>query len=1234
MPNLTLDSQIDHQTHTSVHTHHYTTCKKLNNCPSHIQSQHWNEFVNGSAIPPDLAALNFRSIEGEEVIELLAGKHLENVGGYGQQYVTRETQNILERYESAAEGGWRDCGLDPLNNFEPMEYGRFKANKPRIPAKRLQTGEYVPGDKPLKYDTPAGVPFRIFVPSVSIEAGYEIAKSIGRQNEYVKHIIHHRGFAQTADADPQGQAQDHSSIRFINPAQFNRQQRRANQAGTARDRSTGVERARQLGLRAGKDFEHDQHPVDRQEDSSHIRRSFGGGFIEAPGSTTGTQDNIPVQDSEGSREFRGRLNLVGTTETPVPEIVNQCGDEEDTGFWPWYLSLKRNPIIITEGAKKAASFLGQGFAAIAVPGVAMWHQKGERTLHPDLAPFCTGKRPITIAFDQDEKLKTIHQVSSQVRQLGEVLREHKSSVRVAVWPTEWGKGADDVIAAGKPIAACIEGALTLEDYKRDFRIEQLLKALKRYGMTSYTVERHTAGQYLPKLPGLEPSTIEVINATMNTGKTYRIGTDRISQWLKQGGHVLALSPLNSLGKQSADKWGILHIHDHRDRGKFKNEKAFWEMLSQKPGVVMCPDSINKLPGWFWSKPVLLVIDEANQVANHICQGDTLKKHYEAVLRQIKEAAQCAITSGGSILLSEDGIPDRTIKFFEAISGVTKVRYFMHRKQGEPWPTTVYSGVVSGFRKRLQDRMKDPSPCFFVSTSQRECKRLEHIAQSQGLKVHRIDSETNENGAYTLFFSNPDQWIALNQPDLLILSPSGKSGISIQGEVAADNAYFKDVWAYFPALDTDTHMQMLGRYRPSVPRHIYVKPFITGDAEERIGNPKGIKKRLSDSIKTMTKLFSLEECDRDATTLETAIADYLAEARTVSGIQKSIAQAALIARLEDSGHPVKGEQLEADKETADLWTVHQEMIWAEEAEQFAALEVEAGQDMSWAWRTLDSLESSHTNRMTARKVIWRDKFPGESFDDVDMCYAALFKDYGALRRGVQLQANAENLNATKELERSEVERVLNSSVRAGHRLPKHYAKALIMAELGVLELLGSTWSNTDKRAIAIKEKALRYAGEINYYLRLQIKPGQTPSDVCNKLIRKLGLNVASTSRPGTRGQQKNRIYAVADLDNPFRQRLLEASRRKLSESVSMICNKEIATHIRTVDTPLPLVEQAKPPVPLAVKKVGQVVLWGAQRTHALIESLNDRFAVLSDELGQLFHVPVDNLNGLEGVALVS
>lgn len=108
--------------------------------PSHVA-----EWVKGSACHPQLAAANLESLQGEAVLEVLLGERSERLGGHAFQYATSEVQRLLRPLEGpAAAGGWWCTGLDPLADWQPMAWGCFKPDAPRIAS----------SGKPIKYEHP------------------------------------------------------------------------------------------------------------------------------------------------------------------------------------------------------------------------------------------------------------------------------------------------------------------------------------------------------------------------------------------------------------------------------------------------------------------------------------------------------------------------------------------------------------------------------------------------------------------------------------------------------------------------------------------------------------------------------------------------------------------------------------------------------------------------------------------------------------------------------------------------------------------------------------------------------------------------------------------------------------------------------------------------------------------------------------------------------------------------
>jgi hypothetical protein len=115
------------------------------------QASHYQELLN-SGIDPGIIALNFKSLEGDVTHEYLLSDAIAKLGDgkqtpHSSQYTTSEVARIFRMYNHTLAGGWWCAGVDPLNNYAPMEWGCFKPNNPRLDPKKKD-------QKPVKYEHP------------------------------------------------------------------------------------------------------------------------------------------------------------------------------------------------------------------------------------------------------------------------------------------------------------------------------------------------------------------------------------------------------------------------------------------------------------------------------------------------------------------------------------------------------------------------------------------------------------------------------------------------------------------------------------------------------------------------------------------------------------------------------------------------------------------------------------------------------------------------------------------------------------------------------------------------------------------------------------------------------------------------------------------------------------------------------------------------------------------------
>lgn len=139
--------------------------------------------------------------------------------------------------------------------------------------------------------------------------------------------------------------------------------------------------------------------------------------------------------------------------------VNPTQQERQSGFW--YCVWKYNlPCAIAEGAKKAASLLSQGHAAIGLPGISAGYRTpkdefgkkiGKSYLHEELAVFATPLREIKFCFDYETKPETKLNIERDISVTGRLLQKAGARVKVVSLPGP-SKGVDDFIVVCGPLA--------------------------------------------------------------------------------------------------------------------------------------------------------------------------------------------------------------------------------------------------------------------------------------------------------------------------------------------------------------------------------------------------------------------------------------------------------------------------------------------------------------------------------------------------------------------------------------------------------------------------------------------------------------------------------------------------------------------------------------------------------------------------------------------------------------
>ncbi|MBE8988347.1 plasmid replication protein, CyRepA1 family [Nostoc sp. LEGE 12450] len=119
-----------------------------------LTQSHWQEWVIGSGVDPKLTALNVRSLSGTSIYEYL----LCALPQTARRNDGRLRDGYLKRYAHAEAGAWWVSGLDPLNDWLAMDWGRMKPDYPRLEWDKTTQQQT---QKPVKYESPPKTPNRV-----------------------------------------------------------------------------------------------------------------------------------------------------------------------------------------------------------------------------------------------------------------------------------------------------------------------------------------------------------------------------------------------------------------------------------------------------------------------------------------------------------------------------------------------------------------------------------------------------------------------------------------------------------------------------------------------------------------------------------------------------------------------------------------------------------------------------------------------------------------------------------------------------------------------------------------------------------------------------------------------------------------------------------------------------------------------------------------------------------------
>jgi hypothetical protein len=498
----------------------------------------------------------------------------------------------------------------------------------------------------------------------------------------------------------------------------------------------------------------------------------------------------------------------------MPANITIAEDGEAENFWQWVIE-NNLPIIICEGAKKAAALLTQGYVAIAIPGITSGYRVikdkfgkiTRRQLIPDLAVFAHKNRQFYVCFDFETQSKKITAINNAISQMGCLLQQQNCPVKVVELPGK-EKGVDEFIAA--------QGVAKFDKiYHQSVDLEIYIAQTKPHTELTITPNVTINKNYLGEI-SFPTSGLVGVKSAKGTGKT--TGLETIVQKGKQNHRpILLITHRILLGKFLCDKIGI----------KWGIKSEFNSGFSTYKSFGLCVDSIWKINPADWQGGII-ILDEVEQSLWHLLNSNTCKHKRVKILSTFQELIATVLGTGGLVIAQDADLSDVSLEYLQSLSG-TKIAPWVVVNKWKPhqgWDVSFYdSPNPTPLIHQLELDLIAGRKCYVTTdsrTGRYSCETIEGYLKERLQKLKQefpeslvVSSQTTNTPGHAAV----DFMTAINQRitnyDTVFVTPSLGTGISI------DVQHFDRVYGIFQGVIPDSEArQALARVRDNAPRVVW------------------------------------------------------------------------------------------------------------------------------------------------------------------------------------------------------------------------------------------------------------------------------------------------------------------------------------------------------------------------------------------------------------------------------
>ncbi len=810
--------------------------------------------------------------------------------------------------------------------------------------------------------------------------------------------------------------------------------------------------------------------------------------------------------------------------------------DTELGFRCWLCHHPQVPLILCEGAKKAACLLSLGYAAVALPGVWNGYRSKDAlgnqvapTLIPDLEELATAAksagesyspasfagRQVYICFDHDLKPSTLENVNLATKKLGKLLTQAGCQVRVIQLPGPQ-KGVDDYVVA--------QGADAFADLYNSAVELDLWSSRKLWELT-YKPSLTLNQRYLGDVP-FPQSGFAFVKSPKGTGKTKALQS-LIQEATRSGRRVLVVTHRIQLGRAICADIGIDWIEERRT-----------SVTQGLLGFGLCIDSLHpesqaRFNPQEWHNAIL-IFDELEQIIWHLLNSVTCSEKRVLILEQLKELIQTVHSTGGLIIGQDADLSDVSVKY---LLGLVEAPV-------DPWVVVNNWKPQLGWRVHFYDT-PDPTPlvaqlevvleqggrAFVCLDSQKAKSRwgsvnLERYLQQQypNLRILRIDSESvadPSHPAYGVVERLDD--VALGY-ELVIASPTIGTGVdhTLRGHYSA-------VFGIFQGTTADSEArQHLARVRDPVPRYIWARSFGASKIGNGSCNYSALARSTTKNIQINLKLLREVDFDLDAAHDPISLRSWAKMAARVNASLWTFREE-LQRGLVVEGHRV--EVIEPE-DAVSIASIKHQMDKIRQAHQEAEAQqvAQAPTITELEYQSLkDKRSKTLEERCTERKHSLSQRYgievtPELKLKDDEGWYPQLRLHYYLLH-DIELVNARDHQELAGHLERGNQKLALQDVKFLG-------AQVQALRSLGVPELLNphQQLRGSDSLIEHLAGLAVQHSADLKTVLNLTFNEHMTPIQIVQMLLSKLGLKLKCIKQERLPGGTRQRVYQYVPPDD--------------------------------------------------------------------------------------------------------